>query len=150
MIDRRRGSRSWGSAAGGAPAPQAVLGPWLSADRGSASVLVALWAVVLTMLASAGMVLTSVLATRAGVSTAADLAALAGAQATLSDPGVACTRAAEVARANGAALAECRVGATEVWVVARAPAPLAVDWLVPGRGTHLGARAHAELTAEEP
>jgi hypothetical protein len=37
-----------------------------------------------------------------------------------------------------------------VWVVARAPAPPAVTWLVPGSGVHLRARAHAELTAEDP
>ncbi|HYN57814.1 MAG TPA: Rv3654c family TadE-like protein [Motilibacterales bacterium] len=121
-----------------------------SGDRGSASVLVALWAVVLTMLASGGIVLTSVLAARVSVSSAADLAALAGATATLDDPRVACTRAQEVAQANGVTLTECRVGGTEVWVQARAPAPGAVDWLVPGRGTHIGARAHAELAAEDP
>ena len=175
MIDRRRGSRSLGLTVGarwgppgsrGVPGPRGWAGPALrcedqfgaahvrslprSGDRGSASVLVALWAVVLTVLASGAMVLTSVLAARAAVAAAADLAALAGASATLDDPGDACTRARTIGRANGVTLTECRVGGTEVWVVARAPAPAAVEWLLPGRGHQLGARAHAELRAQDP
>ena len=119
-------------------------------ERGSASVLVALWSVVLTMLAAAAITLSSVLAAREAVAAAADLAALAGASATLTRPAQACSRAAGVARDNGATLTECRVTGTEVWVVARAPAPPPVQWLVPGRGAHLRARAHARLTAEDP
>jgi secretion/DNA translocation related TadE-like protein len=144
---------------GGAPARGTVRRPQsrgpraravLLAEGGSASVLVALWSVVLTMVAAGAIVLSSALAAREAVSAAADLAALAGASATLTDPGQACQRAAAVARENGAHLAECRVGGTEVWVVARAPAPPPVQWLVPGKGSHLSARAHAQLTAEDP
>ena len=112
--------------------------------------LVALWSVVLTTLAVAAIALTSALAAREAVAAAADLAALAGASATLEDPDGACSRAETVARENGARLNDCRVGGTGVWVVARIPAPRPVQWLVPGRGTHLVARAHAELKAVDP
>ena len=118
-------------------------------DGGSASVLVALWSVVLTMLVAGAIALSSALAAREAVSAAADLAALAGASATLGEPAQACTRAATIARENGARLTECRVGGAEVWVVAQVPVPPAVQWLVPGRAAHLRARAHAELTAED-
>ena len=149
MSDRRRCGR-WIRTASrvrrGAPEP----GPSGLDERGSASVLVALWAVVLTMLAAGAVVLSSALAVRETVSAAADLAALAGASATLDEPEQACTRAGAIARANGATLTECRVGGTEVWVVVRAPAPPPVQWLAPGREAHLRARAHAQLTAQDP
>ena len=58
-------------------------GPLPAGRQGSASVLVALWSVVLTMLAAGAIALTSALAAREAVSAAADLAALAGASATL-------------------------------------------------------------------
>jgi len=106
--------------------------------------------VVLTVVASTAMVLTTVLAMRATVAGAADLAALAGASSTLMEPEQACPRAAATARANGATLIECRVEETEVWVVAQARAPTALDWLVPGRAASLRARAHASLTPEVP
>jgi secretion/DNA translocation related TadE-like protein len=122
----------------------------LTDEAGSPSVLVALWGVVLTMLASAAIVLSSALAAREAVSSAADLAALAGASATLDDPDRACSRAAGIARANGALLTDCRVAGAGVWVVAQVPAPRPVQWLVPGRGNQLAARAHAELTAADP
>ena len=172
MIGRRRGARSRGCARVGRAAQLARaarlaeaapssdrrarindLG-WvrrlLDDDGGSASVLVALWSVVLTMLVAGAIALSSALAAREAVAAAADLAALAGAAATLSEPGDACTRAARIARENGARLTDCRVGGTEVWVVAQVPAPPAVQWLVPGREARMRARAHAELTAEDP
>jgi secretion/DNA translocation related TadE-like protein len=133
---RQRGARSRGGSA-------------LRAERGSASVLVALWSLVLTMLAAGAIVLSSALAARAAVSAAADLAALAGASAALTDPGQACKRASAIARENNANLVECRLRGTEVWVVARAPAPPSVQWLLPGRGASLSARAHAELAATD-
>jgi len=148
VSDRRRGGRSIDPASLVRPAPEPE--PSGLDERGSASVLVALWAVVLTMLAAGAMVLTSALAARETVSAAADLAALAGASATLDDPSQACTRAGAIARANGATLTECRVGGTEVWVVVRAPAPPPVQWLVPGRAAHLRSRAHARLTGQDP
>ena len=156
MIGRRRGARSRGCARVGRaaqlarPALLAEAAPssdlraqtndpvWarrLLDDGGSASVLVALWSVVLTMLVAGAIALSSALAAREAVAAAADLAALAGAAATLSEPGDACTRAARIARENGARLTECRVGGTEVWVVTQVPAPPAVRWLVPGPGS---------------
>jgi secretion/DNA translocation related TadE-like protein len=123
---------------------------WLLDEGGSASVLVALWSVALTMLAAGAIVLTSALAAREAVSAAADLAALAGASATLTEPDQACSRATSIAGENGATLTECRVAGTGVWVVAQVPAPPSVHWLVPGRGGQVRARAHAELTAEDP
>ena len=149
MIDQRRGARS-GRTAGIPRTCERECSRWVRCERGSASVLVALWSVVLTMLAAAGMVLSSVLAARGAVSAAADLAALAGASATLTAPAQACSRAREVARANDASLIECRVGGTEVWVVVRTPPPPQVRWLLPGRGSSLSARAHAQLTPEDP
>jgi secretion/DNA translocation related TadE-like protein len=160
VIERRRGARS---RAASRLRPAARRGPcrrgrssdngsarWQRDDRGSASVLVALWSVVLTMLVAAGVALGSALAAREAVAAAADLAALAGASATLTEPATACTHAATIARENGATLTDCRVGGTGVWVVAQAPAPPPVQWLLPGRRAQLRARAHAELTAEDP
>lgn len=123
-------------------------GAWMAGDLGAASVLVALWAVVLTSLAGAALVLSSVLAARTSLATATDLAALAGAAATLGDPQEACARARAVAEANDARVAECRVQGASVWVVAQARAPGPVAWLVPGRAPVLRARARAELTAQ--
>jgi secretion/DNA translocation related TadE-like protein len=160
VTERRRGARSWrliqlGRAAHlrwhlRTPGIDCWRGRWLLDEAGSASVLVALWSVVLTMLAAGAIALSSALAAREAVSAAADLAALAGASATLIEPARACSRASAIAAENGATLSECRVAGTEVWVVARVPVPPAVTWLVPGRGVHLRARAHAELTAEDP
>jgi secretion/DNA translocation related TadE-like protein len=111
-------------------------------------VLVALGILVLALLAASGVVLGSVLAARTQLSTATDLATLAGASATLFDPAQACTRARNVARANGAELTGCHHEGTEVWVTARAPIPGAGGWVVPGGGPHfLRARAHAQLGA---
>lgn len=119
-------------------------------EAGSATLLVALWVVVVAMVASTGLVLGAVLAARASVATAADLAALAGATATLAEPSSACPRAASVVRANGAQLVTCRTEGTEVWVVAAVRSPRSVAWLLPGRGGRLHARAHAALVPAEP
>jgi secretion/DNA translocation related TadE-like protein len=160
VIERRRGARSsrlirlgWAEGSRRFPRARSVApgrGGWLLEERGSASVLVALWSVVLTMLAAGAIALTSAVAAREAVSAAADLAALAGASAMLTEPAQACPRATLIAGENGATLTECRVAGTEVWVVAKAPAPAAVRWLVPGGRAHVRARAHAELTAEDP
>jgi secretion/DNA translocation related TadE-like protein len=114
-------------------------------ERGAATVLVALWAVVLTMLAVTGVALTSVLATRATAAAAADLAALAGASGVLEAADEPCRRAARLARENGAHLVGCTVTGAQVRVEVAAPAPRAVGWLLPGRSGVLRARAHAEL-----
>lgn len=141
-------ARRLGRRPGGAPGGRLVR--WAGADRGAAAVLVALWCLVLMMLGATGVGLSTILAARETVASAADLAALAGASATLADPGDVCTRAARVARANGATLSECRVEGVRVWVVVHGQAPAALGWLLPGRGARVRARAHAELTAEDP
>lgn len=114
-------------------------------ERGSASILVALWAVVLTMLAAAGIVLTSVLASRESVAAGADLAALAGASATWGGTVPACDRARRAGQRNGVVIHECRVAGTDIWVSASMAAPPAVLWLVPGWNGVLRGRAHAAL-----
>jgi secretion/DNA translocation related TadE-like protein len=129
-IDRRRGGRSTRN---------------LRSGDGSASLLVSLWAVALTLVAAAGIVLASALAARAQVAAAADLAALAGASAVLEGTQRACERAGAVADANGATLRRCAVVGAGVRIEVGAPAPPAVDWLLPGRTATLRARAHAEL-----
>jgi len=116
-------------------------------ERGSASVLLGLWAVVLALLASAGLVLSSVLAARTATQAAADLGALAGAAAVLEGPRSACRRAADVVRANEGRVVGCRVDGADVWVEVRRDAPPSVAWLLPGRGGMLRARAHADLVA---
>lgn len=114
-------------------------------ERGSASILVALWAVVLSMLAAAGIVLTSVLASRESVAAGADLAALAGASATWGGTVQACDRARRAGDRNGVVVDGCRVVGTDIWVSAWAAAPPAVSWLVPGWNRVLRARSHAAL-----
>jgi secretion/DNA translocation related TadE-like protein len=104
-----------------------------------------LWSVVLTVVAAAAMVLTSVLAVRASAAAAADLGALAGASGVLGSEHEPCARAASVVRANGAALGSCEARGAGVWVEVVVPAPVAVRWLLPGRTGTVRARAHAEL-----
>jgi secretion/DNA translocation related TadE-like protein len=129
----------------GAPAAPSVRWRWPLADEGAATLLLALWAVVLTTLALAGVVLTSVLATRTTAAAAADLGALAGASGVLGSSDEPCRRAARVARDNGARLVACSVTGAQVRVEVAAPAPAGVAWLLPGRSGVLRARAHAEL-----
>ncbi|MCU0301052.1 MAG: hypothetical protein MUF35_05535 [Candidatus Nanopelagicales bacterium] len=116
-------------------------------DRGSASVLLALWAVVLTLLAATGVGLSSLLAVRATAAAAADLGALAGASGVLGEGAEPCARAAVVVGANGARLLACRVEGAEVWVEVGAAAPAALARLAPGWAGTVRARAHAELVA---
>lgn len=124
-------------------------GCWVD-DRGSGSLLVAIWMMVLVAVAGAFALLATLLNVRVQVAAAADLAALAAAGATLSEPGSACSRAREVASANGALLDSCRIGATEAWVEAEVAAPTGVASSL-GRGVPaLHARAHAELVPGGP
>lgn len=109
--------------------------------------LVAIWAAVLSVLAGAGIVLTSVMASRVAVATAADLAALSGAAAALAGPGQACDRAEVAGRHNDVTIEQCRVSGGDVWVTASASAPTSVRWLIPGWDGVLRARAHA---AQQP
>ena len=68
---------------------------------------------------------------------AADLAALAGAEAQLRGAG-GCAVAAAVAEANGATLTGCEAGATDLWVEVLVPGP---HWL--GQSADLAASSRA-------
>lgn len=119
-------------------------------DRGSGTVLVAVWMAALVVLAGAALVLASVVHARVRLAAAVDLAALAGASAVVSAPGQECARAAAVARANGAALESCTVTGSEVRVEASSAVPPAASRVAQGRAGRLRARAHAELVPGSP
>ena len=88
-------------------------------ERGSASVLVVAVGALLGVIALAvGMVATGMAAHRQAVR-AADLAALAGAQRSLTSQSEACGVASEVAEANGAELARCVLSGATVHVHVR-------------------------------
>jgi secretion/DNA translocation related TadE-like protein len=118
--------------------------------EGSASLLVAIWVVVLTSVAAVGFVLSSALAVRAKAQAAADLGALAGATAVLEDETYACARAGSIVAANGARLVRCAIAGASMRIEVSVPAPAAVEWLIPTRAGPMRARAHAELSASRP
>lgn len=78
-------------------------------DGGVATVFACVACVVMLALAGLGVQLGAVLVARHRAEVAADLAALAGAVVVLGGEQVACARAAAVAQANGAELADCQV-----------------------------------------
>ena len=76
-------------------------------DGGTGSVLVLVWLMVLTMVAVAGIGIATLFVAHRRAQSAADLAALAGAQAAqLGRPS--CAAAVEIARRNRAAVRSCR------------------------------------------
>lgn len=85
-------------------------------DRGSASVAVLAVGLVLVAAGVAGAVVGSATVARQQARTAADLAALAGAGHTVHGGATACTRAGEVAAANGGHLTGCRVDGLDLTV----------------------------------
>jgi secretion/DNA translocation related TadE-like protein len=91
-------------------------------DRGSATIYAAVALVALTALGVTVSGYTALAAAKHRAGAAADLAALAGAQA-LQDGGDACVSASSVAARNGAQLAVCVVEGLTVEVVARADGP---------------------------
>lgn len=108
-------------------------------DRGSAAVLVAVLAGALVVLTLAGSVLGGLLVGQRKAASAADLAALAGAEALgplAAAPGsaAACDTARRVGDANGARLEACHVEGTEVLVevVVEVGSPLGRPWEVSG------------------
>lgn len=120
----------------------------LRGEEGSATVLVL--ALAASMLA-AGIVASAVggaVLVRHRAALAADAAALAAAiRLSAGDPS-ACTRAGELARANGATLVQCSVHAAVVDVAVTVAAAGWLAWLPP---TRLNARAGpAETYGEEP
>jgi len=114
-------------------------------DRGSGTLLVALGCVLVTTVAAAAWVLGSVLVARTRVAAAADLGSLAAASAALEPETVACARAEEIVRANGAALVTCRIEGAQARIEVVGEAPAAVAWLTGRPGAQLRARAHAAL-----
>lgn len=121
---------------------------WWGATQGSASLLAIVWAVALTAVAGAGIVLTAALSARQAAQSAADLGALAGATAVLERPSTACARAGTIVAENRARLVTCQVRGAGVRVQVSAPAPAAVTWLLLGRAVVVRARAHAGLVPE--
>ncbi|WP_426242841.1 Rv3654c family TadE-like protein [Nocardioides sp. LHG3406-4] len=106
-------------------------------ERGSASVLVVTVAGVLVLVALALSAVAGMIGAHRRAQSAADLAALAAADA-LSRGGDGCVVAGAVAQANGAALASCRVEGADVWVEVRVRGP---DWRGAGRDHVARARA---------
>jgi secretion/DNA translocation related TadE-like protein len=108
-------------------------------ERGSATI----WSLSIIVMLTAAMMLALALAAaviqRHRATSAADLAALAGAGQVLAGPAAACGRAAEIARRHGAALERCDVGATSVAVEVSLPHEL--GWL--GRQVLAPARGRA-------
>lgn len=116
-----------------APGPGADRG---AGQRGGATVFTVACAGVLLLLGSALGVVAAILVAHRMAQAAADLSALAAAGAiSRADP---CTRAAEVASANGARLAGCSVAGREVEVVVQVRGP---RWL--GQTADLTAAARA-------
>jgi secretion/DNA translocation related TadE-like protein len=85
-------------------------------DRGSASVWLLAVGLVLLAAGLAGAALGGAHVARHQARSAADLAALAGAVHTVAGAEVACGRAAVIAEANGARLAECHVDGLDLTV----------------------------------
>jgi secretion/DNA translocation related TadE-like protein len=106
-------------------------------QHGSATVLVVAFAGVLMLLGAALGVVAAMVAAHRVAQSAADLAALAGAQGLVSGLD-GCGQAADVARANGARLTTCHVAGDVVTVTVTAPGP---RWL--GQGADLAAEARA-------
>jgi secretion/DNA translocation related TadE-like protein len=91
-------------------------------EGGSATVYAGIALVALTALGVTVSGFTAIAAAQHRAASAADLAALAGAQA-LQRGADACSAAADLASRNGAAVVECRVDGRTVEVVARAEGP---------------------------
>jgi secretion/DNA translocation related TadE-like protein len=111
--------------------------PWRSPDGGSATLLVVIAATVLLMVGAALTVVVAMVADHRRAQAAADLAALAGAQA-LARGSDGCATAAGFAQANGARLLSCVARGREIEVRVEVSGP---RWL--GQTPDLTARARA-------
>jgi secretion/DNA translocation related TadE-like protein len=107
-------------------------------DEGSGSVWVLSLLMVLTSVGVAGLFVAGALARSARAAGAADLAAIAAADAVLHGHGDACIVAARVAAANGAELATCVVRGEVVDVTTRVRA---ASGIAPVPDSSAGARA---------
>lgn len=115
-------------------------GPARRDDRGSAAVLVTVLAGALLVLTLAGSVLGGLLVGQRRAASAADLAALAGAEAlgpraAASGSSAACDAVRRVGEANGARLEACHVEGSEILVhlVVEVESPVGAPWEVSGR-----------------
>lgn len=90
-------------------------------DHGSASVLVLGVSALLLALSVPVVLVASLLTAHRQAVRAADLAALAGAQHSLSDVDIACAWARRVASANGASLTRCALARSSVLVEVTVP-----------------------------
>lgn len=89
------------------------------ADRGSATIWVLAVGVVIVLVGAFGAALGAARMARQQARVAADFGALAGAGHALDGEAVACGTAGELARANGARLAACRLDGLDVLVSAQ-------------------------------
>lgn len=106
-------------------------------ERGSATVLAMSLASVLVLLGLAGAWVGAVVADHRAAQSAADLAALAGAQA-VQDGRAACVAVEQIALANSARATQCSVIGADVWVTVQVEAPSLL-----GRTPTVTGRAHA-------
>ncbi|OHV47073.1 Rv3654c family TadE-like protein [Pseudofrankia sp. BMG5.36] len=111
--------------------PAAKRSAWRGADRGSATVLLLGWLMVLAMSAGILLAVSAVSLTRRQAATGADLAALAAASDRTGDPAAACGRARILAIRNGAELVVCRATGDAIEVVAQVHPPPALRLLGP-------------------
>ena len=113
-------------------------------DEGSATVLAACLITLLVMVAGVSGVIGGLVATRARAQSAADLAALAGADRALWSADEACAAASTLAQRNGARLIDCTVTLLDVEVTVEVALPPTVARLMSFVGTASGdVRAHA-------
>jgi len=113
-------------------------------DAGSASVLAACLISVLVLVAGVAGLIGGLVATRARAQSAADLAALAGADRALWSAEEACAAASTIAQRNGARIIDCGVNVLDVVVTVEIPLPVAVARVMSVVGGTAGAlRAHS-------
>ena len=109
----------------------------MSDERGAATILAVSLASVLMLLGLAAAWVGAVVADHRAAQAAADLAALAGAQAVQAGQSP-CVAVERVARANAAQTTRCSVVGTDVWVTVQMEAPALL-----GRRPTVTGRAHA-------
>ncbi len=100
-------------------------------DRGSMTLNVVFFGVLLAFAFATVMVVESVLATQVRVSQAADLAALSAAAKVWSGEAVACAEAGRIAAAHRVSVSQCRTDGLDVQVEVAAPPDLPVAPIVP-------------------
>ncbi len=118
-------------------------------ERGAATVLVVAMAAVVLLVGCAVAGAVGLVVEHRRAQAAADLAALAAAQA-LQRGGDACREAAGLATRNGARLAGCEVHGAEVEVSTAVPGPEVVPWPVEVTGTARAGPAPAAYPATSP